>query len=331
MTSAMLRAEQLMEYDKPVPRYTSYPTAPEWHDVQPTLYSDHLTRFDQQQQPLSLYFHIPFCKTMCLYCGCSVVLNRKSENETYYVDHLIKEVELVASHFKRPHPITQLHFGGGTPTKLNEQELTRLFSAITSSFAIDWTGEIAIEIDPRTVAADGGKKLSSLRSLGFNRVSFGVQDTDPTVQEAVKRRQSFAMTKQTYEWARELGFQGINIDLIYGLPYQTTATFTKTVDDILSLKPDRIALFSYAKIPWLKPHQKAIPENTLPSTQEKFEIYCMAREQFTANGYVAIGMDHFALADDDLAKAFYNKTLQRNFQGYSLQLAENALGLGVTS
>ena len=198
-------------------------------------------------------------------------------------------------------------------------------------FEIDPTGELSIEIDPRTVVQDSGSKLRMLRRLGFNRVSFGVQDTDPKVQEAVKRRQTYEMTRETYELARSLGFTGISFDLIYGLPYQTVNSFQDTLTKIIGLRPDRVALFSYAKIPWLKPHQKAIDEVTLPSTEEKFKIYVQARKAFLENGYVAIGMDHFALQEDGLAKAYLTKRLQRNFQGYSLKLAEDVVSMGVTS
>lgn len=321
----------LLKLNKSAPRYTSYPTAPEWEALSSEVYREKLSLLSQMEAPLSLYFHIPFCKTMCLYCGCSVVLNRKEENEERYIDYLIKEIDLVCSYLGKKKRVVQLHFGGGTPTKLSISLFARLYEKIHSSLAIDYTQEIAIEIDPRTVADDGGEKLRFLKKIGFNRVSFGVQDTDPKVQEAVKRKQSLEMTVKTYELARSLGFKGINIDLIYGLPYQTTQTFDTTVTHILQMRPDRIAFFSYAKVPWLKPHQKAIREETLPSTDEKFQIYANARRRFVENGYVAIGMDHFALENDELTVGYRNKGLQRNFQGYSLKLAEDTLCFGITS
>lgn len=321
----------LLKLNKPAPRYTSYPTAPEWGPLSARTYTHKLQALKATQLPLSLYFHVPFCKTMCLYCGCSVVLNRKSENEELYVDYLCKEIDLVTAHLGTGQKARQVHFGGGTPTKLSIPQFTRLYSKIQSSFAIDYSGEVAIEIDPRTVLDDEGEKLRFLRSLGFNRVSFGVQDTDSRVQEAVKRRQSLEMTQQTYEHARTLGFKGINIDLIYGLPHQTCKTFATTVEHILDMRPDRISLFSYAKVPWLKPHQKALPDSTLPSVEEKFQIYAHARHRFVQEGYVAIGMDHFSLAEDEIALAYHTKTLQRNFQGYSLKLAEDMLSFGASS
>lgn len=323
--------ELLAKWNRPVPRYTSYPTAPQFEPVDETLYMDHLRRFDATDKPLSLYFHIPFCQRMCLFCGCSVVLNRKPERQSVYLDHLLREIELVSGNFSRKRVVTQLHFGGGTPTSLTEEEFDRLMAKIRTHFLFSVDAEISIEIDPRTVFADQGKKLTCLKTLGFNRISFGVQDLDPKVQRAVKRDQSEEMTVQTLYKARELGFQGINVDLIYGLPYQTVERFSKTADRLIELKPDRIAFYSYAKIPWLKSHQKAIPDETLPSTEEKFQIYVDARARFMRGGYTAIGMDHFALDTDPMAKAYLQKTLTRNFQGYAVQLAEDMIGFGLTS
>lgn len=322
---------ELKHFNQPAPRYTSYPTAPEWESLQSETYAEKLKKLAKSEAPLSLYFHIPFCKTMCLYCGCSVLLNRKPENEERYVDYLFKEIDLVCSYLGTKREVSQIHFGGGTPTKLSIPLFGRLFEKINAAFEIDYTKEVAIEIDPRTVMEDEGEKLKFLRELGFNRVSFGVQDTNPKVQEAVKRRQSLEMTQWTFQLARTLGFSGINIDLIYGLPFQTTETFEETISHILEMHPDRIAFFSYAKVPWLKPHQKAIKEATLPSVEEKFQIYSNAREKFVEAGYVAIGMDHFALKGDEIAECYKNKTLTRNFQGYSVPLAEEMLGFGVTA
>jgi len=321
----------LQQWNRPVPRYTSYPTAPQFHPIDERQVEEKLAAFDRTVKPLSLYIHIPFCKTMCLFCGCSVVLNRNPARQATYLHHLLKEIERVASQFTSRRTVTQLHLGGGTPTSLTEEEFEQLMQVIHKHFALAPDAEISIEIDPRTVYTDEGRKLVALKQLGFNRVSFGVQDLDPLVQEAVRRRQSEEMTVATYYKARELGFQGINIDLIYGLPHQTAERFAKTATRLLELKPDRIAFYSYAKIPWLKEHQKAIPEETLPSTEEKFRIYVEARARFMQGGYAAIGMDHFALIDDPMAKAYSSQKLTRNFQGYSVQLAEDMLGFGVTS
>ncbi|MBS0656185.1 MAG: oxygen-independent coproporphyrinogen III oxidase [Verrucomicrobia bacterium] len=321
----------LSRLNEPVPRYTSYPTAPVWESTTPEVYERHLSQIAKRSNPLSLYVHIPFCKTMCLFCGCSVILNRRPENEETYVNYLCKEIELVSAAIGGRAPICQLHFGGGTPTKLTQDQLERIFFKIVSAFPLDAHAEIAMEIDPRTVVEDEGAKLKLLKKLGFTRVSFGVQDTNAWVQEAIKRRQSLEVTQKTFRLAQSLEFQGINLDLIYGLPFQTVATFRETVHAILEMRPDRIALFSYAKIPWLKPHQKAIKEETLPSTHEKFGMYLAARKLLLGAGYVAIGMDHFALPGDELVEAFKAKTLRRNFQGYTVLPADDLIGLGITS
>jgi len=321
----------LSKWNRAVPRYTSYPTAPQFQAIEESITIEHLHRFDKTEKPLSLYIHIPFCKSMCLFCGCSVILNRSPERQTNYLILLLREIELIAAQFSKKRVVSQLHLGGGTPTSLTEGEFNQLMEALHKHFLFSSDAEISIEIDPRTVYADKGKKLVHLKNLGFNRVSFGVQDLDPHVQEAVKRRQSEEMTVETYHHARALGFEGINIDLIYGLPLQTAETFRKTAQKMVELKPDRIAFFSYAKVPWLKSHQKAICEEDLPSETEKFQIYVESREAFMKGGYTAIGMDHFSLDTDSMAIAYREGNLYRNFQGYSVQKAEDLIGLGVSS
>ncbi|MEI6531924.1 MAG: oxygen-independent coproporphyrinogen III oxidase [Chlamydiota bacterium] len=315
----------LASLDCPAPRYTSYPTAPAWHNIEENVYLRALERFDEHDSPLSLYVHIPFCKTMCLFCGCSVILNRREDRQDEYVEALLEEARLIV--FKKKHLLTQLHLGGGTPTQLTEDQLTRLYKGLVEIFPLDQAAEISIEVDPR----NGTDKLELLKNLGFNRISFGVQDTDPAVQKAIHRYQSYEMTRDTMLKARALKFDSINMDLIYGLPLQTLSSFTDTISKIIEMSPDRIALFSYAKIPWLKAHQKAIPEESLPSTPIKFALYAHARKALIEAGYLPIGMDHFAKKEDELTLAFEEKRLQRNFQGYSLKKAENMLGLGVTS
>ena len=317
--------------NEPVPRYTSYPTAPNFTDFSSSDYERCFTNFSKKGTALSLYVHIPFCQSMCLYCGCSVILNRRSENEARYVDYLLKEIHLVARRLPERQRIAQIHFGGGTPTKLTENQIRLIMKRLHYYFDVEEDAELAMEVDPRTVMMDNGHKLRVLRELGFNRISFGVQDTDAQVQEAVKRRQSKEMTECTFLWARELGFNGINIDLIYGLPHQTRESFSKSIAEIIELKPDRIAMYSYARVPWLKPHQKAIKESTLPSTEEKFSIYNLARKQLLEAGYRALGMDHFALEHDELTKAYLEQSLHRNFMGYTVAKSEYLLGLGVTS
>jgi oxygen-independent coproporphyrinogen-3 oxidase len=316
--------EDLLRFDVPVPRYTSYPTAPQFAPQQPPFALEHLARLSS---PCSLYIHIPFCRSMCLFCGCSVVLNRRPERQARYLDALASEIALVAAAAPLKRSVAQLHFGGGTPTSLSLAEMEELLATLSRHFPFTPGAERSIEVDPRTVFEDRGEKLRALFRLGFNRISFGVQDLDPAVQEAVRRRQSEETSLFTLRLAQELGFSGINVDLIYGLPLQTVSSFRLTARTIGAARPDRIALFSYAKVPWLKPHQKAIPDESLPSTREKFEIYLAAREAFLEAGYVQIGMDHFALPTDELARL----PLTRNFQGYAAAKSQDLIGLGLSA
>lgn len=313
-----------------VPRYTSYPTVPFWKKLEENhLHTSLLKR--SATQPLSLYFHIPFCHSMCLYCGCSVILNRRPEREAEYVRYLEQELKNTVQFLSPNTVVNQIHFGGGTPTKLSIEQLSYIIELIHTYFCLADNAEIAIEVDPRTVFEDGGVKLRALRLMGFNRVSFGVQDSNEKVQEVVKRRQSWLATRSTFEWAKDLQFRGINIDLIYGLPLQTVDTFEETMNRILGLAPDRLALFSYAKVPHIKPHQKAIPEQLLPSTDEKFAMYSRARHAAIEAGYTAIGMDHFASQLDPLSKLFRERKMYRNFQGYTVYEGDDMLGFGVTA
>ena len=327
----MIDTALLMRWNMPVPRYTSYPTAPQFQAIDESVARERLAAFGRTAKPLSIYIHIPFCRSMCLFCGCSVILNRKPEKQTAYLDLLFREIELAAAAFQNRRAVSQLHLGGGTPTSLSIEEFELLMGHLHTYFDLSHDAEISIEIDPRTVYEDDGKKLAALKRLGFNRVSFGVQDLDPQVQEAVRRRQSEEMTVKTVERARALGFDGINVDLIYGLPLQTVEKFKKTANTLAALRPDRIAFFSYAKVPWLKQHQKAIKDEDLPSDEEKFNIYTNARQIFIEAGYVPIGMDHFSLEKDSLTTAYRQGKLYRNFQGYSVEKAEDLIGFGVTS
>lgn len=321
----------LAKWDLPVPRYTSYPTVPQFKDVDSSFLLSPLEALKHAKSPLSLYIHIPFCRSMCLFCACSVILNRNADRAQAYFESLLLEIDRIAFNLGLRQRVCQLHLGGGTPTSLTEQQLEQLIERLQSRFVFEPTAELSIEVDPRTVYEDQGQKLSFLRKLGFNRVSFGVQDLDPLVQKSIKRHQSETMTVDTFEKARACGFEGINLDLIYGLPYQTPERFQTTAQKILQLKPDRIAFYSYAKVPWLKAHQKAIQDETLPSTYDKFSIYTQTRKCFMEGGYRPIGMDHFSLEEDSLTKAYQEKRLTRNFQGYSIQFTENMIGLGVTA
>ncbi|MCB9771770.1 MAG: oxygen-independent coproporphyrinogen III oxidase [Candidatus Omnitrophica bacterium] len=317
----------ILKFDRPGPRYTSYPTAPEWSkQINAQTYQEKLKQFGKTNKTLSLYVHIPFCESLCYFCGCTMNV-RKNENRygDEYIDHLETEIDLIAHHIKRKPIVRQLHWGGGTPSFFSEEQMTRLFKKIAKNFTIDTTGEIAIEVDPRRVTKH---KVETLRKLGFNRISIGLQDFDEIVQKHVNRIQPFSMVREFNNWCREVKFASINFDLIYGMPYQTQKSFAATVKDVISLHPDRIALYSFAYVPWLKKHQNKLHENKLPSTDEKLEIFLDSRDAFLQNGYDAIAMDHFALKDDELSKAFQQGTLHRNFMGYTVKPADEYIGLG---
>lgn len=323
--------EDLRAVDKPVPRYTSYPPAPQWSHLSSEVYCQRLRKIPSTEK-LSVYIHIPFCQKMCLFCGCTVILNRKDEKRKAYLNYLFKEIDLVAQEMDcRKKRIAQLHFGGGTPTSLTEDETEEVLNYLSQKFGFEADAELAMEIDPRTVCADEGKKLTALAKMGFNRVSFGVQDTSWKVQDAIARRQSAQMSAQTIQHAKSLGFDGINLDLIYGLPLQTIESFTQTAQDIIDWKPSRIALYSFAYVPWLKGHQKALRLEDMPKADEKLKLYLSARHKFLQSGYKSIGMDHFALESDELYQSFLQGNLQRNFQGYSVNKASQLLGFGISA
>ena len=325
-----LTKDLIQRYNKPGPRYTSYPTAPEWQvSFSETTYHQALAQFDRTDKTASLYVHIPFCTSMCYYCGCNVTI-RKSREETGddYLDYLEKELGMIATSFSKKPRLKQVHLGGGTPNFLSEPQLTRLYHLIINFFDIDSDAEVAIEVDPRSVTTS---QLKTLRHLGFNRISMGIQDFDPEVQKAVNRIQPFEMVQPLTEEVKRLGFHSLNYDLIYGLPHQTLENFKDTIDKVLTLSPDRIALYSFAHIPWLKSHQKLIEESVLPDSNAKLDIFIAARDQLLQNGYKAIAMDHFAKSEDDLAKAFESNTLHRNFMGYTVKPADEYIGIGVSS
>lgn len=323
--------ELLRKYDRPGPRYTSYPTAPVWKtDFTAQDYQQAIGRSNRQPaKPLSLYFHIPFCEMLCYFCGCSTIISRDKGKAADYIDVLGSEIELLGSLFPRNRKVVQLHFGGGTPSSLTPAQNRVLFSRINQSFDVDYQeGEISIEIDPRHASDD---YLETIRELGVNRISMGVQDFDPAVQKAVNRIQPVDLTERVYRKVRDLGFHSINIDLIYGLPFQTVKGFEKTLDEIIRLSPDRLAIFNYAHVPWLKKHMVLIREEDLPRLEVKFELMELIGEKLTGAGYVYIGMDHFAKPDDELTRAQANRTLYRNFQGYTTKAEADLVGIGVTS
>lgn len=323
--------ELIKKYDRPGPRYTSYPTAPQFNDsFTPEKYLDEVIRTNNQKNPpdLSLYFHIPFCDTLCYFCGCNMIITRNRDRIKEYIKYVKNEIDLLRSYIIDGRKSVQLHWGGGTPTHLNPDEISELKSYINQNFTFSNNSEQGCEIDPRGLTRE---HLEALRNTGFNRISMGVQDFNENVQKAVNRIQPEEMTRQVVEWVRELKFQSINLDLIYGLPFQNAETFAKTVDAIIDISPDRIAVFNYAHVPWMKKHMALIKPEDLPVPEEKLQILKMTIEKLTAAGYMFIGMDHFAKPDDELAIALKEKKLYRNFQGYSTYAGTDLYGFGITS
>lgn len=329
-TSAQLTAELLAKYDRPGPRYTSYPTAIEFHDqFTPERYLEKLEEASRiPDEPLSLYVHLPFCREHCTFCGCNVIITQKPGVADSYLDDLEREIALVAARLGKRTRVVQYHWGGGTPTYLTLDQMRRVWDALAAPFTLEPGAEVAIEVDPRVTTR---RQAELLLELGFNRISMGVQDFDPDVQEAVNRYQTFIQTRDLHLYLRELGIESINFDFIYGLPHQTPESFRKTIELALELRPDRVACYSYAFVPWIKAHQKAIRLEDLPPRDVKLELFGIAHELFTGAGYQQIGMDHFALAGDSLAVAAREHTLFRNFMGYSTHPARDSVGFGVSA
>jgi oxygen-independent coproporphyrinogen-3 oxidase len=322
-------AELIRKYDRPGPRYTSYPTAPEWSGAfGPDRYAEHLARADGEGGPLSAYVHLPFCREMCRFCGCNVVATHDRSKADAYLDSLEREVALVAAKLPRRRELTQLHWGGGTPTFLDEVQLTRCHALLARHFTFASGAEKAVEIDP---AITTRSQIETLAALGFNRISMGVQDFDRRVQEVVGRIQGEKETADLVAAARANGFHSVNLDLIYGLPYQTPETWASTLERILAIRPDRMAVFGFAYVPWAKPHQRLLPQEALPKTEQRVELFLAAVEAFTKAGYRLIGLDHFALESDELARAQDGGYLYRNFQGYTVRPAPDTVAFGMTS
>jgi oxygen-independent coproporphyrinogen-3 oxidase len=321
-------ADLVRRYDRPGPRYTSYPTALEFHEgLGNAEYREHLAKAAQRAGPLSLYLHLPFCEARCLFCGCNVVVTKRRDVAERYLSFLLREIDTVARLLGRGRPVTQYHWGGGTPTYLSPEQMRRLHGAVRDRFAFDPDAEAAIEVDPRVTTTE---HLDTLRELGFNRLSVGVQDFTTDVQEAIGRRQTFEQTVALVDRARALGFRSVNLDLIYGLPLQTAATFRETLDLVAGIRPERLAIYSYAHVPWLKGHQRKIPEAQLPAPSTKLELLVTAVTRLTAAGYVSIGMDHFAVPEDELARAAREGTLWRNFMGYTVRRGSDLVACGMT-
>lgn len=346
----------LKRYDKPGPRYTSYPTAPKFSkDFGPERFAEELQRTNAapHASPLSLYFHIPFCDTLCYFCGCTMMVTHERQKISEYLGYLEKEIDLFARHSEPHREVVQMHWGGGTPTYLKPDEIRRLGEAIRKKFkfaqstskpigaegvaptALPVEGatqapaiEASCEIDPRDLTRE---HVAALQEAGFNRLSMGVQDFDERVQKAVNRIQPESITRAAVDWGRELGFKSINLDLIYGLPFQTLQSFEHSLDRILEISPERLAIFNYAHVPWLKKHMSLIKAEDLPTPDQKLAILKMTIEKLEAAGYQYIGIDHFAKPDDELAVAQRNKTLYRNFQGYSTKAGTEVYALGMSA
>ena len=318
-------------YGGPGPRYTSYPTAPMFHENIPNdAFSRAMDDSNQARRPLSLYAHVPFCRHVCYYCACNRIITADRALAGTYLQNLKKEIHLLASHVDKRRQVTQLHWGGGTPTYLSDAQITELVYDLARHFNLreDDRGDYAIEVDPRTVDR---ARLGLLRGLGFNRLSLGVQDLNPLVQQAVNRVQSFEMIRDTLGWARDFGFKSINVDLISGLPWQTEMTMARTLEQLIYLKPERISVYGYAHLPDRFKIQRQIDEAALPSPTEKIRMYVRAGRMLQQAGYRFIGMDHFALESDEMAVAQRNGLLHRNFQGYTLHGDADLLGMGVSA
>jgi len=318
----------LEKYTTSAPRYTSYPTALDWKDFDPLRYPSLLEKASASSEPLSVYAHLPFCAELCLFCGCNVIVSRSRSRMDTYVDAIVRELEFVRSTGIGRRPVRQYHWGGGTPTQLSLEQMERVQDAFSKTFTLASDAEIAIEVDPRVTTRE---QIVWLAKQGFNRVSMGVQDFDPAVQVAIKRVQSEAQTRAVIDASRENGISSINIDLIYGLPLQTPAKFEHTVDRVLAIRPERVALFHYAHVPWMKKHQTAMELDDAPTSDIKLSIFMRAVEQFQAAGYVYIGLDHFALPTDELARAVSEQKLQRNFMGYTTRRGGDMVSLGVSA
>lgn len=321
----------LKKYERSGPRYTSYPTAPYFHEAVDAdayiAYMDHNNQVNQGKD-LSLYFHLPFCDTLCYFCGCNMLVTKNPERIDQYIDYLIREMDLLLRHMDRTRQVAQLHWGGGTPTSLSPKQIRRLGKAIHERFGFRELAEVSVEIDPRELTHD---HILALAEIGFNRCSIGVQDFNPQVQQAVHRIQPEDITLKAIEWARASGFESINVDLMYGLPFQTFEDFKQTIDTVVRFDPDRLAVFNYAHLPKMIKHQRLIPEDALPGAEEKLQLLKLSIDALTAAGYIYIGMDHFSRPDDELTRAMLAGTLYRNFQGYSTHAGLDLYAIGMSS
>ncbi len=316
-----------VKFSKAGPRYTSYPTAVEFSSN--FTYEQYTQILKEQNRALSLYFHLPFCRSACYFCGCNVIYTAKEENKERYLDYIFKELQMLKDFTNTKRKVVQMHFGGGTPTFFSAKQLQRLIQSIKSVFSnFDENAEISCEIDPRFLNEE---QTQILTQNGFNRISFGVQDFDEKVQKEIHRIQPFELTKNAVDMVRKYGIGSVNMDLIYGLPFQSLQSFENTLQKALLISPERLAIFNYAHVPWLKKNMRKFNENDLPSPDVKLAILEFCENFLSQNGYKMIGMDHFAKADDELFKALQNGSLHRNFQGYTTKGGADLLGIGLTS
>ena len=321
--------ELLKKYDINAPRYTSYPTVPEWNETPKQIdWEKLIVKQVESGDGIALYIHLPFCKKRCWYCGCNSIIKKQTSHADNYLKDLFTEIDLANAAAGTRLPVDQLHFGGGTPNFLDNGQMVKVMDKIEENFDLSETREIAIELDPRLA---NNYQLELLRKLGFTRVSMGIQDFDADVQAAINRIQPVEMIRNLTEKCRELGFDSINYDLIYGLPKQNLKGFMQTLDHVLDLKPDRIALYSYAHMPQKIAHMSLIKDKDIPQSEDKLSLFLTARDYLAQNGYEAIAMDHFALPEDELAQAAKAGTLHRNFMGYTVQDCKDSLGLGNSS
>jgi len=319
--------EKFSKYSKPGPRYTSYPTALEFNTQ--FSYNEYIQALESEKRPISIYVHLPFCRSACYFCGCNVVFTSKASKLSRYIEYLKKEIDILSKHIDSNREIIQFHFGGGTPTFYKAFELDEIVTYIKSKFP-NWSreAEISCEIDPRFFNEE---QMIVLKKHGFNRISFGVQDFDAKVQKEIHRIQPLELTKKAVDLARKYKIESINTDFIYGLPYQTLDTFKKTLELSTQLNPDRVAVFNYAHVPWLKRTMRKFDETTLPSPDIKLQIFKYTIDFFESHGYKMVGMDHFAKPEDELFGAIKKGELHRNFQGYTTKGGSNLIGIGLTS
>jgi oxygen-independent coproporphyrinogen-3 oxidase len=331
LPATALSLELIRKYSVPGPRYTSYPPATKFTpDIASLALEDAIADDNRAGGPLSLYFHLPFCETRCWFCGCNTVITRRRDAAAEYLDDLAREMRLMTARMECARRVAQIHLGGGTPTFFPPDELRRLGALIADFFPRSTRDcEFGVEIDPRRLSEE---HVIALREIGANRASLGVQDTNPQVQLAIHRIQPQSVNEQAFAWLGAHGFHSINVDLIYGLPLQTPASFGRTIDDVLRLDPDRLSVFSYAHVPWIKPTQKIFDDRAqLPDAEQKLAMFAIAHEKLTAAGYVDIGLDHFAKPGDELAIALRDGTLHRNFQGYSTHGGASLYSFGISS